>query len=177
MSDYFTFPKQDGGDVTKQPGTPGSTRNSSRNLELPKNYRSFGGSNDELASMYSGDSQYLMDMIPDSLTLRNEPTFGTPANLTPSDGPNGKDDSDVKLNEYILPKSDFRSPYHVNVPIPKKAPKGEGKVKIKPKAKDKAETSDLDVESPFEESPEFVREYPTDILVDRFHKWKKILKS
>lgn len=177
MSDYFTFPKQDSGDVTKQSGTPCSTRNSSRNLELPKNYRSFGGSNDELASMYSGDSQYLMDMIPDSLTLRNVPTFGSPANLSPSDGPDAKDGSDVKLDDYILPKSDLRSPYHVNVPIPKKAPKGEGKVKIKPKAKDKAETSDLEAESAFEDSPEFVREFPTDILVDRFHKWKKILKS
>ncbi|CAI7334052.1 CGH_1_collapsed_G0015230.mRNA.1.CDS.1 [Saccharomyces cerevisiae] len=144
MSDYFTFPKQENGGISKQPATPGSTRSSSRNLELPKNYRSFGGSSDELASMYSADSQYLMDMIPDSLTLKNEPASGN----TQMNGPDGKENKDIKLDEYILPKTDPR-----------------------------ADPSDLDVENIYETSGEFVREYPTDILIDRFHKWKKILKS
>ena len=101
MSDYFTFPKQENGGISKQPATPGSTRSSSRNLELPKNYRSFGGSSDELASMYSADSQYLMDMIPDSLTLKNEPASGN----TQMNGPDGKENKDIKLDEYILPKT------------------------------------------------------------------------
>lgn len=177
MSDYFTFPKRENGSTSKQPGTPGSTRNSSKNLELPRNYRTTGGSSDELSSMYSGDSQYLMDMIPDSLTLKNEPISGNLSNLTQTNGPDDKKNKEVKLDEYILPKTDSRSPYYVNVPIPKKLPKSEGKTKAKQKVKDKADPSDLDVENIYEASPEFVREYPTDILIDRFHKWKKILKS
>lgn len=172
MSDYFTFPKQENGGISKQPATPGSTRSSSRNLELPKNYRSFGGSSDELASMYSADSQYLMDMIPDSLTLKNEPASGN----TQMNGPDGKENKDIKLDEYILPKTDPRSPYYINMPIPKKLPKSEGKARAKQKV-NRADPSDLDVENIYETSGEFVREYPTDILIDRFHKWKKILKS
>lgn len=62
--------------------------------------------------------------------------------------------------DHILPKQDPKSPYYVNVPVPKALPL-EGAEGIEGEGAE----------------GQFVREYPTDILVDRFYKWRKILKG
>ncbi|CEP60579.1 uncharacterized protein LALA0_S01e14136g [Lachancea lanzarotensis] len=86
---------------------------------------------DDASSMFSTDSGYLMDL---------------------------SDPSDE--SETILPKTDFHSPYYVNVPTPSYS----------------AMASDLS--DPGQDlATGFVREYPTDILLDRFTKWRKILKG
>ncbi|KOG99590.1 Ask10p [Saccharomyces eubayanus] len=113
------------------------------------NRPSGGGGGDDASSIHSKSSQYLMDILPDSMTL-NESVSSTVANN--------------QAKEFILPESDERSPYHINVPIPK-AQSASTETK-KPLSGD-ADTVD----------GQFVKEYPTDILVDRFYKWKKILKG
>ncbi|SCV00991.1 LANO_0F09604g1_1 [Lachancea nothofagi CBS 11611] len=84
---------------------------------------------DDASSLFSTDSGYLMDLA------------------------DASDDS-----ETILPKTDFHSPYFVNVPTPSQlGPEGS--------------------ESGQDLTTGYVREYPTDILLDRFSKWRKILKG
>lgn len=104
--------------------------------------------------------------------------------------------------EDILPKTNYHSPYYVNVPTPKHsllagagansasagANSGAGNANISARAganvgvgsgagasanAGKAEGLDLYDDG----TASFVREYPTDILADRFHKWRKILKA
>ncbi|SCV04294.1 LAME_0H17304g1_1 [Lachancea meyersii CBS 8951] len=86
---------------------------------------------DDASSLFSTDSGYLMDLA------------------------DASDDS-----ETVLPKSDFHSPYYVNVPTPSHS----------------AMASDMS-DSGQDLTTGFVREYPTDILLDRFTKWRKILKG
>ena len=93
--------------------------------------------------------RYLMDILPDSMTI-NESVSSTVANN--------------QAKEFILPESDERSPYFINVPIPKAQP---ASTETKKPLSGDTETVD----------GQFVKEYPTDILVDRFYKWKKILKG
>ncbi|CCF55981.1 hypothetical protein KAFR_0A05460 [Kazachstania africana CBS 2517] len=64
----------------------------------------------------------------------------------------------------VTTASEMKMPLYVSVPIPKES----GIPNAAVTASDNAE--------PYHESA-FVKEYPTDILVDRFQKWKKILKS
>ncbi|CAI4062421.1 hypothetical protein SKDZ_07G3430 [Saccharomyces kudriavzevii ZP591] len=104
---------------------------------------------DDASSIHSKSSQYLMDILPDSMTL-NESVSPTVANS--------------QAKEFILPETDERSPYFINVPIPKAQPTSTSETK-KPLSGDEAIDG------------QFVKEYPTDILVDRFYKWKKILKG
>ncbi|CAI4038791.1 hypothetical protein SMKI_06G1390 [Saccharomyces mikatae IFO 1815] len=127
---------------------------SSRPLQTltPMGNRPVGGGNsggDDASSIHSKSSQYLMDILPDSMTL-NESVSSTVANN--------------QTKEFILPETDERSPYFINVPVPKAQP---------------TSTSDTKKTLPGDEAVDgqFVKEYPTDILVDRFYKWKKILKG
>ncbi|EJS43679.1 ask10p [Saccharomyces arboricola H-6] len=108
-----------------------------------------GGGGDDASSIHSKSSQYLMDILPDSMTL-NESVSSTVANN--------------QAKEFILPETDERSPYFINVPIPKAQPASTSESK-------KTLSGDETVDG------QFVKEYPTDILVDRFYKWKKILKG
>lgn len=87
---------------------------------------------DDASSLFSSDSGYLMDLADAS-----------------------------EDTETILPKTDFHSPYYVNVPLPSQS----------------GLTSDYTEPSQDSTSTGFVREYPTDILLDRFNKWRKILKG
>lgn len=87
---------------------------------------------DDASSLFSSDSGYLMELA------------------------DASDD-----DETILPKTDFHSPYYVNVPTPSQS----------------ALTSDYSELSQDAAAAGFVREYPTDILLDRFTKWRKILKG
>ncbi|SCW01120.1 LAFE_0D05512g1_1 [Lachancea fermentati] len=86
---------------------------------------------DDASSLFSNDSDYLMEI---------------------------GDGSDA--NETVLPKTDFHSPFYVNVPTPNQSPLS-------------IEYSDGGPDA----ANSFVREYPTDILLDRFTKWRKILKG
>ncbi|SCU97998.1 LADA_0H09868g1_1 [Lachancea dasiensis] len=86
---------------------------------------------DDASSMFSMDSGYLMDLADAS-----------------------------EDTETVLPKTDFHSPYYVNVPTPSQS----------------ALSSNYS-DSTIELATGFVREYPTDILLDRFTKWRKILKG
>ncbi|SCV03119.1 LAMI_0H05622g1_1 [Lachancea mirantina] len=63
-------------------------------------------------------------------------------------------------NETVLPKSDPHSPFFISVPIPNQA----GLL-------GNYSDSNTDLQN------DVVREYPTDILLDRFTKWRKILKG
>ncbi|CAI4504385.1 CCT_1a_G0021150.mRNA.1.CDS.1 [Saccharomyces cerevisiae] len=121
----------------------------SQTLTPMGNRPSGGGGGDDASSIHSKSSQYLMDILPDSMTL-NESVSSTVANN--------------QAKEFILPETDERSPYFINVPIPKAQPTSTTETK-KPLAGDEAIDG------------QFVKEYPTDILVDRFYKWKKILKG
>ncbi|SCU84928.1 LAFA_0D12860g1_1 [Lachancea sp. 'fantastica'] len=96
-----------------------------------KSYLSPETDQDDASSVFSTDSGYLMDLT------------------DPSDE-----------SETILPKTDFHSPYYVNVPTPSYS----------------AMASDLS-EAGQDLATGYVREYPTDILLDRFTKWRKILKG
>lgn len=126
-------------------------------------------------------SQYLMEMLPDNITMTREPSIVTSSttipniNITPltnnvTTNNNNNNNSSVysySSKDLILPKTDFRSPYYVSVPIPN------------PNAKPQKSLSSMDTNNNNDNENEeyFVREYPTDILMDRFHKWKKILKG
>lgn len=103
-------------------------------------------------------SEYLMDMIPENITLKDGATI-----------------TSAKRKEFILPATDERSPYFVSVPIPvisqsAVAEKGE-------KGLEKSSRSKTVIGDTEGYDGQFVREYPTDMLIDRFYKWKKILKS
>lgn len=137
-------------------------------------------SQDDLRSIHS--TQYLVDMLPDNVSVaqsnhvnnsskNNNPamagittvvtSYSTSANL------NGVGSTDVINNNHILPKTDERSPFYVSVPIPN--PMVQGQTSIS--GKNAVEIEDDNTEE------YFVREYPTDILMDRFYKWKKVLKG
>lgn len=78
--------------------------------------------------------------------------------------------------EDILPQSNYHSPYYVNVPTPKNSPLGgmpRNAAGLGSGGGLGSEASELYDD----DSAAFVREYPTDILADRFHKWRKILKA
>ncbi|KAL2709269.1 Protein ASK10 [Kluyveromyces marxianus] len=102
----------------------------------------------ETWSIDSGDSNYLLDL------------------------------ADETEYEDILPKTHFNSPYYINVPTPKHSTlsgqAGGSSVGVSPAAGVNA-SDGLDLYD--DGTASFVREYPTDILADRFHKWRKILKG
>ncbi|QLG71561.1 hypothetical protein HG535_0B06050 [Zygotorulaspora mrakii] len=75
------------------------------------------------------------------------------------------------IRDSVLPKTDPKSPYFVNVPIPVS---GSQEAAFATSAATGAATGPG---TPSEEDDQFVREYPTDILMDRFYKWRKILKG
>lgn len=151
MSDYFSVkPIPSNGDAggggSSGTNTPGSS-------QLPTPSYSLAGSimNADNTSIHSSGSQYLMDMIPDSLTLKDNATY-----------------SHINTKDFILPKTDVRSPYYIAVPIPN------------PLATAALNSTSLPEDGPKDSTDDdgyFVREFPTDILIDRFYKWKKILKS
>lgn len=64
----------------------------------------------------------------------------------------------------ILPKDDVKSPYHVGVPVPSVMP-------VDTLAGATLGGTAEEIEG------KYVREFPTDVLVDRFKKWRKILKG
>lgn len=111
---------------------PSLVHQNSSSLDVPSTSSTFyfdDGKDDSL-SIHSNDSNYLMELSDAS-----------------------------EYDETILPKTNYHSPYYVNVPTPKHSPL----------------TVASDANS--ELTSDFVREYPTDILVDRFTKWRKILKG
>ncbi|CAR27259.1 ZYRO0C12606p [Zygosaccharomyces rouxii] len=67
-------------------------------------------------------------------------------------------------SDQIPPKDDAKSPYHVGVPVPSGMP---------------VDTfAEVALGGAMEElEGKYVREFPTDVLVDRFKKWRKILKG
>mgnify|MGYP003365323706 CR=1 FL=1 len=163
MSDYFsvkpsTYHSDTNG--TNDGGTPGAAGSSGNNTPgsstqqiLTPSYSIAGSTlNTDNASLHSsGSTQYLMDMIPDSLTLKDNATY-----------------SHINTKDFILPKTDVRSPYYIAVPIPN------------PLATAALNNTSLPEDGPKDGTDDdgyFVREFPTDILIDRFYKWKKILKS
>ncbi|KAL3230719.1 Activator of SKN7 protein 10 [Nakaseomyces bracarensis] len=114
------------------------------------------GVNDDAASIKSSD--YLMDMIPENITLKDGATI-----------------TSAKRKEFILPATDDRSPYFVSVPIPvisQSAVADKGEKGLEKSSRSKTVIGDTEGYD-----GQFVREYPTDMLIDRFYKWKKILKS
>lgn len=64
----------------------------------------------------------------------------------------------------IPPKEDAKSPYHIGVPVPSGMP-----VDTLAEAALGGAVEELE--------GKYVREFPTDVLVDRFKKWRKILKG
>ncbi|CCK68555.1 Ask10p KNAG_0B01080 [Huiozyma naganishii CBS 8797] len=147
MSDYFSvkpIPPENalGGESFSNVSTPNqlSPNYGVRRVSKPGN-----NSQDDFHSVHS--SQYLIDMLPDSLTLKDNQTS-----------------SHLSANkDYILPKTNERSPYYVGVPVPNPLAVSQNTMQ-EAGADDEAESY-------------YVREYPTDILMDRFHKWKKVLKG
>lgn len=146
MSDYFSL-GQDGShsvvdvDARGQDGVSGE-----RN-----------GRDNDCSSIHSNDS-YLMELLPGSMAgagnVGSETCSGI--SLAAVSSPKGNKD-------HILPKRDPRSPYYVNVPVPKA---------LSLDAAEPSAAADGD-----SGEGRFVREYPTDVLVDRFYKWRKILKG
>lgn len=116
----------------------------------------FGQENDG-SSIHSNDS-YLLELLPDPGTggsqLQSEVSSGISSAAVTS--PKGSKD-------HILPRWDPRSPYYVDVPVPKPSSIDAGE------SGGAAETDAVE--------GKYVREYPTDILVDRFYKWRKVLKG
>lgn len=66
--------------------------------------------------------------------------------------------------DQIPPKDDPKSPYHIGIPVPTGMPVDT--------LTDRAVGGGVD-----EAEGKYVREFPTDVLVDRFKKWRKILKG
>lgn len=115
---------------------------------------------DDVRSVQS--SQYLNDVLPETLTINNLPQgngFANNANANANTNAN----ANANVKELILPANDPRSPYFVSVPVPNPM--------VKPQKSYQEKNTDDQLEE------YFVREYPTDILIDRFYKWKKILKG
>ena len=160
MSDYFSVKPSTYNSETNDGGgsTPGAMESSGTNtpgstqqILTPSYSMAASTLNTDNASIHSSGSQYLMDMIPDSLTLKDNATY-----------------SHINTKDFILPKTDVRSPYYIAVPIPN------------PLATAALNNTSLPEDGPKEGADDdgyFVREFPTDILIDRFYKWKKILKS
>ncbi|CAG59428.1 ASK10 [Nakaseomyces glabratus] len=117
---------------------------------------SYAALNDDAVSIKSSD--YLMDMVPDSMTLKDGASIST-----------------AKRKEFILPETDERSPYFVGVPVPVIA--ASAVVDNGDKSLEKSTRSKTVIGDTEGYDGQFVREYPTDMLIDRFYKWKKILKS
>lgn len=157
MSDYFSL---------GNPANNDHGNNERRALNVP-----MSGDTD-CNSVHSGDSQYLMEMGPDSntpaeYTLAPSTISGiSAAAISPS--PFSKDS--------VLPKTDPKSPYYVNVPVPKALPteasSGSSSAGVSTGSGATAVAGDSE-----SNDGQYVREYPTDILVDRFYKWRKILKG
>lgn len=133
----------------KPPSSGGGGTNSNGSHSHHNRSSSKLSTNDDLSSFLS--SQYLMDGIPaESIGFKDN--ISTLANL--------KDSKDI-----VLPNYDERSPFYVSVPIPN------------PLISSQNSTLADTITHESDNEAYFVREYPTDILVDRFHKWKKILKG
>lgn len=77
--------------------------------------------------------------------------------------------SPLDATKQSLPNTDPRSPYYISVPVPKAVPY-QTDIEVDP------HTSIAEKLEHDDNFSQLVREYPTDILMDRFHKWRKILK-
>lgn len=160
MSDYFSLGR-----------SPGPGDNSPR-------FESKEGEDGDAASVRSGDS-YLMEMMPTHATLVDSQQQGPQGmhqieyHHFPQGAPSSISGISAMGNmplsatgrDNILPKNDPRSPYYINVPIPVGLP-SDGVGSTSPSGTPTGE-----------EENQFVREFPTDILMDRFYKWRKILKG
>lgn len=146
MSDYFSI-GQDGSGSGIDLTTGGQDRASSAG---------FRQENDS-SSIHSNDS-YLMDLSPDyvntGIHVGSESCSGI--SLAAVSSPRG-------VKDHVLPRRDPRSPYYVNVPVPKA---------LSVEAAESGSAAEGETGD-----GKYVREYPTDILVDRFYKWRKILKG
>ncbi|CAL9732430.1 activator of SKN7 protein 10 [Monosporozyma unispora] len=174
MSDYFSvkpIPSENNSNNNSQNNTPNNDSQNRLTVNNPNN------SHDDLRSIHS--SQYLMDILPDNVSVVQNtihPSMVTsPSMISNTTAPTGYPstanfnaggNNSIVNNNYILPKSDERSPYYVSVPIPNPNAKGQKSISGK-----------KPLEGGDDNEEYFVREYPTDILMDRFHKWKKILKG
>ncbi|KAH3900881.1 uncharacterized protein SCDLUD_002338 [Saccharomycodes ludwigii] len=99
-----------------------------------------------------------------------------------------EDDLDIDSNEHwlsengvkILPKTDYHSPFHIGVPTPKGS-----NISIEPNLNsnksDYYSSSSSSSATAVPENPEpysnSASQYPTTVVIDRFTKWKKILKG
>lgn len=125
----------------------------------------------DTASILSSGSQYQYPQVvtPGENVSSNATSLSYSAFNSPiSTIPNSLNASSVNL----LGKNDERSPLYVDVPIPKALPKQEQQ-DLQNRDGSAATKGDIELE----ENQQYVREYPTDIMADRFHKWKKILKA
>lgn len=178
MSDYFTvkpIPSNNNNIPDNQNEAQNATQNTDSRTRLSVSNNN--QSPDDLRSIHS--AQYLTDMLPDNVSVKQNgnntrhnsvsmpglttvvTSYSTSANLA------GVGSTNVINSNRILPKTDERSPFYVSVPIPN--PNAQPQKSISGK-------NPLEIED--ENNDEyFVREYPTDILMDRFYKWKKVLKG
>lgn len=157
MSDYFSL------------GNP--TSNDNGNDERHALNVPMSGDTD-CNSVHSGDSQYLMELVPDS-NIAAEHAIA-PSTIS---GISAAGISPSQLyKDSVLPKTDPKSPYYVNVPVPKALPteasSGSSSAGVSTASGGTAVAGDSEGND-----GQYVREYPTDILVDRFYKWRKILKG
>ncbi|EDO14851.1 hypothetical protein Kpol_359p12 [Vanderwaltozyma polyspora DSM 70294] len=149
MSDYFSLNHNNGSSTLAE------------SLITPSVYDSINGYGpfDE-ESMQSSESQLLLDLY------HNDPAAILDSNYSfnlHQGAPHlqGKDS--------ILPRTNKKSPFYTSVPIPKP-------VKL-------SASLDIDDHDGYTENDiydgenNFVKEYPTVVLADRFYKWKKILKA
>ncbi|QLQ80217.1 hypothetical protein HG537_0D02180 [Torulaspora globosa] len=146
MSDYFSLGR-DGNETRVELSSNDANRVKSGGFDRE----------DDRLSIHSNDS-YLLELLPESSISGNQ----VPSEV--SSGISSAAISSVKgSKDHILPRWDRRSPYYVDVPVPK------------PSSIDAGESGTA-AESDSAEG-KYVREYPTDILVDRFYKWRKVLKG
>lgn len=129
-------------------GTPGGTSSNSTRRD------------DDSVSVHSAGSQYLMEFATDSLTLTDSVSINTQLK-----------------RDFILPASNEKSPYFVSVPVPQAYTNQEGGVDKTKSSSKRAGSKQAPIGDTGAWNGHYVREYPTEILADRFQKWKKILKG
>ena len=157
MSDYFSAKPipNDSYNISNK------IQNNSNIIVDPKYQNDVGNNNNnnnDIKSVHS--SPYLMEIPQENITAQNDPSITTSNTTSPT-----INNTFTHFNyskDFVLPETDPRSPYYISVPIPD------------PDINTQKSLSDIDNN---ENDEYLVREYPTDILMDRFHKWKKILKG
>lgn len=118
------------------------------------------------------------DLINDSSIPRTHGTFDDSEFVikTLSNPLTLQDDLSSKIKDLNLNvKNDIKSPSHVSVPIPMKRSSVDEQRSVSPNSRRGSITVKVDALR-FNEN-NFVKEYPTLLLEDRFQKWKRILKS